>query len=196
MNYDLALLARLRIEPLDRAKHDRAAFSSGEPRIDTYLKTRAAGLMDVEGTVAWAACLDDTNEIVGFYAMNSHAIDVSGFPPNLRRKLPTSQPIGATFLSNIGTTTAYQGRGVGSFLLADAFRNAVKVADIVGSAFIVLDAMTERAAKLYRRSGFIDLPDPPGRMVIGMKQVRAAVAAAARPPAQPSPRSRAASRLP
>lgn len=181
MPTDLALLARLRIEPLNRALHDRAAFWSGEPRIDTYLQNRAAGLMDVEGTVVWVACLDDTPEIVGFYAMNAHAIDAGAIPKPLRRKLPTQHPIGATFLSNMGTSREFQGRGIGSLLLADAFANAAHAADIVGSAFVVLDALNERAAALYRRPGFIDLPDPPGRMVIPMKQVRAALVLAKRP---------------
>ena len=184
MPIDIAFLERLRIEPLDRNRHDRAAFSSGEDRIDTYLRTRAAGLQDVEGTRVWVACLDDTTEIVGFYAMNAHGIDASAIPANLRRKLPTQHPIGAVFLSNIGTTADHQNKGVGSLLLADAFKNAIKAADVIGAAFIVLDALSENAARLYRRVGFVNIPEPPGRMIIGMKQVRAAVRIAAEVPAE------------
>ena len=188
MPIDRELLGRLRVEPLDRKRHDRAAFSSGEPRIDTYLKTRAAGLMDVDGTRVWVACLDDQpRDIVGYYALNAHAIDASAIPPKLARKLPSNHPIPATFLSNIGVTTAYQGRGIGSLLLADAFHNASRAADIVGSAFLVLDALSDRAAQLYRQHGFLDLPEPPGRMIIGMRQVRAAIAQATDAGARPAP---------
>lgn len=179
MPTDIALLARLTIEPLDRKKHDRAAFSSGEDRIDTYLKTRAAGLMDVDGTVARVACFDGSREIVGFYAMNAHAIEPSEIPEHLRKRLPRDHPIGATFLSNIGVATAYQGRGIGSYLLADAFIRAVHAAAYVSSAFIVLDALSEPAARLYRRHGFVDIAEPKGRMLIGMKQVRVAIDASA-----------------
>lgn len=175
MPADLPFLTRLIIEPLDRDRHDRAAFSCGEPRIDAYLKTRAAALMDVEGTRAWVACLKGSGEILGFYAMNAHAIDASAVPKPLRRKLPRDHPIPAIFLSNIGVSTTHQGKGLGRYLLADAFRNAVRAADAVGSAFIILDALSEDAARLYRSIGFVDLPEPPGRMAIGMRQVRAAV---------------------
>ena len=176
MPHDADFIARLHIEPLDRERHDRASFACGEPRIDTYLKTRAAGLMDVEGTRVWVACLDGSREIVAFYAMNAHAIDARAVPKNLQRKLPRDHPIGAVFLSNIGTARAYQGRGIGSFMLSDAFRRAVTAADAIGAAFIVLDALNEDAARLYRRIGFISLPEPPGRMLISLKQVRAALA--------------------
>lgn len=174
MPTDLAFLQRLRIEPLDRARHDRSAFASGEPRIDAYFRTRAAGLMDVEATRVWVACLDGTATVIGYFALNAHAIDASAIPATLRKRLPAHHPIGATFLSNIGTATAYQRRGVGGFLLAEAFAKCLQAADVVGSAFIVLDALSEDAARFYRRHGFIDLSDPPGRMVIGMRQVRAA----------------------
>ncbi len=185
MPVDLAILRRLRFEPLDRARHDRAAFSCGEPRIDAYLKTRAGALMDVDSTRTWVACLDDDVEIVGFYALNAHAIDASALPSTLTKRLPRAHPIPAVFLSHLGVATAFQGAGIGSVLIADAFRRAVAVADQVGAAFIVLDALSENAARLYRRWGFLDIPDPPGRMVIGMRQVRAAVAAAAPSPSSP-----------
>lgn len=182
MPLDAALLRRLTIQPLSRDRHDRAAFASGEPRVDTYLQTRAAGLADVDGTRVWVASVEGSTEIVGFYALNAHGIDASAIPPNLRRKLPRDHPVPATFLSNIATASRYQGRGIGGFLLADAFRNTARAAEIVGSAFIVLDALSERAARFYRRHGFIDLPTPPGRMVIGMRQVRAAIVAAVTDP--------------
>lgn len=172
MTPNLARLGRLRIEPLDRHRHDRAAFSCGEPRIDAYLKTRAAGLMDVESTRVWVACLDAGRDIVGFYALNAHGIDASALPPELRKRLPSHHPIPAIFLSNIGVTSTHQGAGVGSYLLADAFARAASVADQIGAAFIVLDALSEAAARFYRRHGFIDLPDPAGRMVIAMRHVR------------------------
>lgn len=186
MSVDLALLGRLRIEPLDRNKHDRAAFSCGEPRIDTYLKTRAAGLMDIESTRAWVACLDDGRDIVGFYAVNAHAIDASALPQSLRRRLPRHHPIPAIFLSNIGVSSAYQGVGLGSLLLADCFARCAKVADEIGAAFIVLDALGEDAARFYRRHGFAHVPDPAGRMLIGMTQVRTAIAMASDAPRIPS----------
>lgn len=131
----------------------------------------------------YVACLDGAPAIVGFYAVNSHGIDIQTLPEAMRRRLPRYPTIGAVYLSVVGVDGRYQGAGVGSVLMKDALRRAVRVADEIGSAFVVLDALNERAAALYRRLGFIDLPSQAPRMLIGMKQVRAAVAAMAAVPA-------------
>lgn len=71
-----------------------------------------------------------------------------------------------------------QGHEVGSFLMADALRRSVAAADIIGGRFMVLDAINEDAARMYRRLGFVDLPSQSGRMLLSMTVIRKAVAKA------------------
>lgn len=185
---DRVLLGRLRIEPLDRKQHGRAAFSSGELRVDNFLKTNAAGLQDLETTRCVVACFPPEeggeSEIVGFYALNAHAIDTSTLPEPLRKKIGKYPTVPAVYLSVVGVHAAYQGKGVGSFLMASAFKRCAGIADQMGAAFIVLDALNEDAARLYRRLGFKDLPSHEPRMLIGMKAVRTAIALTTPPAAQ------------
>ncbi|MGF3026925.1 GNAT family N-acetyltransferase [Methylobacterium aquaticum] len=185
---DRALLGRLRIEPLDRKKHGRAAFSSGEPRVDNFLKTNAAGLQDLDTTRCVVACFppegDEPAEIAGFYALNAHGIDTKTLPEPLRKKIGRYDSVPAVYLSVVGVHEAYQGKGIGSFLMANAFKRCAGIADQIGAAFIVLDALNEDAARLYRRLGFVDLPGHEPRMLIGMKVVRTAIARTAPPAAQ------------
>lgn len=175
---DRAFLARIRIEPLDRKKHDRAAFSCGEERVDNFLKKNAARQQDDDHTRVSVACLDDQNVVAGFYALNPHAIDVTTLPPSVRKKLPSYPTISAIYLSVIGVHSEHQGSGLGSYLMAEAFKRCVEVAELIGGHFVVLDALNARAADLYRRLGFVDLPGHEPRMLIAMKTVRAAVAQA------------------
>ncbi|WP_311276770.1 GNAT family N-acetyltransferase [Methylobacterium sp. WCS2018Hpa-22] len=177
---DRALLGRLRIEPLDRKKHGRAAFSSGVARVDNFLRTNAAGLQDTDSTRCVVACLDPAvgqaeAEIVGFYALNNHAIDTATLPEPLQKKVGKYPTVPAVYLSVVGVHQDYQGNGIGSFLMSHALRRCVAIADLSGSAFVVLDALNEDAARLYRRLGFVDLPGHEPRMLISMKVVRAAV---------------------
>lgn len=169
---DRAFLARIRIEPLDRNKHDRAAFSCGEERVDNFLKKTATRQQDEGHTRVNVACLDDGNVVIGYYALNSHAIDAANLPQDDRKKLPSYPTISAIYLSVVGVDAGSQGKGLGKYLLGDVFQRCVHVAEQIGSYFIVLDALNERAAKLYRELGFIDLPGHEPRMLIKMEMVR------------------------
>ena len=176
---DHDFLARLRIEPLDRHTHDRAAFRCGVDRVDNFLANNAARQQDADHTRVYVACLDASHEIAGYYALNAHAIDASTLPSEFAKKLPSYPTISAIYLSIVGFHADYQKRGGGTFLLMDAFRRCVEVANIIGAHFLVLDALNARAARLYRELGFIDLPDHAPRMLIGMQAIRKAILLAA-----------------
>ena len=172
---DRAFLARLKIEPLDRKKHDRAAFRCGEARIDNFLEKTAARQQDADLTRVYVACLDATNGVVGYYALNSHSIDVTTLPEAIRKSLPSYPTISAIYLSVIGFHSDHQGRGGGTYLMMDAFKKCVEAANIVGSHFLIIDALNERAAKLYRELGFVDLPGHNFRMILKMAIIRKAI---------------------
>jgi len=180
MSYDEPWLARLVIEPLDRQKHDRAAFSCGETRIDNFLKNPAAKHADQDFSKTYVAIEPPSSTILGYYALCPHAIDVSTLPPKDQKLMPRHPTIGAIYLSMIGVDASAQNRGLGTLLVADALGVCVAVADKVGGAFIVLDALNDNNARLYRRIGFADLPAPgqERRMLMSMAKVRAGVAAA------------------
>ncbi|HEX5318780.1 MAG TPA: GNAT family N-acetyltransferase [Stellaceae bacterium] len=171
-------LARLTIEPLDRKKHDRWAFSCGIERIDVFLKKIAAQQADRDTFRTYVAIEPPSNAILGYYALGPHGIDVSQLPPEDQKRMPRHPTVGAIYLSMVGVDSHYQKRGLGAYLLADALRTCVEVADKIGGAFVVLDALNEGAARLYRRCGFHDLPGPghETRMIMPMKKVRAAIA--------------------
>src|SRR5258708_39985574 len=102
MKIDRAFLARLRIEPLDRSLHDRGAFSAGVARVDNFLKNNSGSQQDNDLTRVYVACLDDQVEVIGYYAVNSHAIDINNLPEPVREKLPRYPTIPAIYLSMIG----------------------------------------------------------------------------------------------
>jgi ribosomal protein S18 acetylase RimI-like enzyme len=175
---DCAFLARIKIEPLDRDKHDRAAFSCGEDRIDNFLKYSASGQQGQDLTRICVACLDNTPVVVGYYALNNHSVNVATLPEQIRKRLPKYETIGAIYLSIVAVHSDHQNRGLGENLMAHALARCVDVADLVGAHFVVLDALNERSARLYKRLGFEDLPGHSPRMLIAMKMVRKAVAKA------------------
>jgi len=171
---DLAWLARVRIEPLDRSRHDRAAFSCGDDRLDNFLRTTAGRQHDDDIARVHVSCLDQSIVVIGYYALNAHFVDASTLPESDRKKLPSYPTIPAIYLSKLRIHHEFQRRGLGTHMMAHAFHRCVEVADIIGAHFLVLDALNERAAKLYRSLGFVDLPGHAPRMLIKMSIVRKA----------------------
>lgn len=158
-------LARLTIKPLDRKTDDRAAFSCGTERVDNFLKRLAAQQAHEDTSRTHVAIEPPSRAILGYYTLCLHAIDVSELPPEDQKRMPRHPSVGAVYLSMIGVDRRFQGRGLGRFLLADALKVCVAIADKAGCAFIVLDALDGDAARLYRRFGFHDLSrDPDGHV--------------------------------
>lgn len=116
-------------------------------------------------------------EVVGYYALNAHAIDVTTLPDDVRKKLPSYPTISAIYLTMVGFHQDHRGKGGGTFLMMDAFKRSVGAANIIGAHFLMLDALNERAAKLYRELGFADLPGHEPRMLIAMRSIRLAISA-------------------
>jgi len=186
MSRDEAWLSRLKIEPLDRKKHDRAAFSCGEERIDNFLKSTAAKHADEDFTKVYVAVEPPSNKILGYYALCPHAIDIQSLPESDRKRMPRYPTVSAIYLSMIATDKSVRKRGLGTFLMADVLKRCVEAANIIGGHFIVLDALDDDAARLYRRIGFHDLPAPgqDRRMLMSLEKVRKTVAALAAAMAQ------------
>ena len=70
------------------AKHERAAFLSGDDRV--YLYIRETVSQDVKRK--YAACYDlierSTGKVAGFYTLSVHGIPLNDVAPELAKKLP------------------------------------------------------------------------------------------------------------
>jgi GNAT superfamily N-acetyltransferase len=66
----------------------------------------------------------------------------------------------------------FQGRGLGSNLLAKALKKAFSNAAQVGSSMVVVDAIDEEVANFYKAHGFIPLPESM-RLILPMQTIGA-----------------------
>lgn len=173
MPADLEYLRGLATEPFDGARHDRAPFRCGVDRIDNFLKNTASGYVKDDNGRIFLAVEREGGRIAGFYAMSPHAIDASSLDPELAKRLPRTDRISSFYLAMIAAHVDVQDKGVGGYLLADALKRCMALADQVGGRFVVLDAINDRAASLYARFGFTPLSSQPERMVVGMAKLRA-----------------------
>ena len=163
---------KFRFEPLDKKKHNRAAFSCGRESLDTYLKERAS--QEIKKQVAAVYVLSpDGNAIAGYYTLSQYAIDAGEIPPELMQKLrfPKYDRLPATLLGRLARSVEHKGQGIGELLLMDALRRSLELSRRIASVAVVVDAIDENARQFYQRYGFIDVPGHPNRLFIPTQTV-------------------------
>lgn len=170
------------IEPLDPAKHDRAAFSCGVEQVDNFFR-RTANKLTKAGNVRTFVMVGPADELIGFYATNAHSIDYTELPERFARTRPSNGSIPAAYISMIGVDSRFKGRGYGGDLLVDCLARLASAADALGIAVVMLDVLDcgdpDKIAKrlaLYTSYGFEPLPSNELRLFLPMATVRTLIA--------------------
>ncbi len=140
------------IEPLG-SRHDRAAFSCGEPALDSYLQRQAS--QDIRRRVAqvFVALGDAPETIAGYYSLSAASFERDALPPALAKRLP-HYPVPAAILGRLAVDREHQGRGLGEILLLDALRRVIRASASLAIHAVVVDAKNNGAAAFYARYGF------------------------------------------
>ncbi|WP_434722429.1 GNAT family N-acetyltransferase [Mesorhizobium sp. RIZ17] len=166
------------IEPFDPEKHDRTAFSCGVDQVDNFFK-RTANKLSKADNLRVFVMLGSAEDLIGFYAINSHSVDYSELPHKYGRTRPGHGSIPAAYLSMMGVDLRYTGKGYGGDLLLDALARIARVADQIGIAVVMLDvldcgdpAKVARRKKLYVDHGFSALPSNELRLFLPIKTVQ------------------------
>lgn len=166
------------IEPFDPEKHDRTAFSCGVEQIDNFFKKTANKLSKADNSRIYVMTAPDS-ALIGFYALNAHAIDYHDLPQKYARSRPANGSIPAAFLSMIGVDRRHSGQGFGGDLLIDALMRIARTSEEIGIAVVILDVLDNgdadlvaRRKALYAKYGFQPLPSNPLRMLLPVATIR------------------------
>lgn len=146
------------------ADHDLAAFDSGAPVLDDWLKKRA--LANEESGASRTYVITAGGRVVGYYALATGAVAQQDATGKVRRNMP--DPIPVMVLGRLAVDKAYQGRGLGVGLLRDAVLRTLQAAAIGGIRAILLHAISDDAKRFYQRWGFSESPLDPMTMMINI----------------------------
>ena len=169
---------RLTVQPFDKALHDRGAFSCGVDAMDRWLRESAAEQIKLNRIRVWCASSDE-RAFVGYYGLAMHSVGPSEMSALARKK--ERNPIPMIYLTALAVSTAHQGQGIGSALLADAIARSVALSDEIGVTAILLDVLKddhfERRRAFYIELGFAELGNgDPGRLHLSIKDAAAELA--------------------
>lgn len=150
------------IEALAR-HHDRSHFQCGTEALDRYIRQQAS--QDARRKVArvFVARSEGSTDVVGFYTLNAGSIERAKLPPEHAKRLP-HYPVPVALIGRLAVDRRWAGQGLGSALLADAFRRVIGVLESIAIHAVVVDAKDEQAHAFYEHFGFIPLPESDRRL--------------------------------
>ncbi|WP_180999152.1 hypothetical protein [Pectobacterium odoriferum] len=91
--------------------HNKKDFNCGVPELNTYLQ-KYAGQDSRERFTKCYAAVDENNNVAGFYTLSSSAIDISGLPDTITKKLPRYPSVPAALLGRLAVDSQFAGKGI------------------------------------------------------------------------------------
>jgi GNAT superfamily N-acetyltransferase len=145
--------------------HDIAAFDSGVPALDDWLKRRARA-NHAGGASRVFILANEAGQVAGYYALAAGAISLSAAPGSIRRNMP--DPIPMAVLGRLAIDRRCQGNGLGAALLKDAVLRLQGASDVLGMRGILVHAISDEARLFYERHGFLNCPDSPRTLIMSL----------------------------
>lgn len=150
---------------------DVAAFDSGEPSLDNYLRTRALTNHVAGASRCFVTCRD--GRVAGFYALASASVERSSTPGRVRRNMP--DPVPVILLSRLAIDRDEHGKGLGGHLLRDAITRSVQAAELIGVRAILVHALNDDARSFYGHYEFEPSATDPLHQLLLIQDARALI---------------------
>jgi GNAT superfamily N-acetyltransferase len=142
---------------LDRT-HERAEFSCGKGPLDYFLRSLVSQYEKRRLGRTYVVVRPGEKRVLGYYTLASGAVSFETLPDEAAKKLPR-HPVPVILLARLAVDQCAQGQGLGGFLLVDALRRSMHLAEQLGVHAVQVDAIDEDARAFYQRFGFLPLRD-------------------------------------
>lgn len=161
----------VRTPELLTARHNLAAFDSGIPSLDDWLRRRALVNQDSGASRTFVLCDDD--RVVGYYALAASSVAPNAAPGRFRRNMP--DPIPVAVLGRLAIDRARQGQGLGRALFRDAALRVISAADSLGIRGLLVHAISDEAKAFYIGLGLDVSPLEPMTLMVTLADLRSAL---------------------
>lgn len=153
------------IRPLDAAI-ETGNFQCGSEQLDGYIRRYAS--QDVRKNVARvfvATPESHPQQLAAFFTLSAGSVSCADLPSALAKKLPR-YPVPVALIGRLAVDKKFQGKGLGSILLADACQKVLYASAVLAVAGIIVDAKDAKAIAFYEHFGFILLQGQADRMML------------------------------
>ena len=159
-----------RCEPL-RKSHVRKSFCSGQAAVDVWLARHALQNQDKNLSVT-RVLVGAGSEIAGYYTIATGQVDFSALPSDISKRLP-KRAVPVAVLAWLGVDQRFQGKGLGSRLLAQALADCHLASQTFAFVAVILDCIDDHAKAFYQRWDFAELPGNPMRLYLSAQALNA-----------------------
>ncbi len=104
----------------------------------------------------YVVCPTGSSRIVGYFALSMGQILADEATGSMRRNMPKFIP--AVVLGRLAIDRAWQGKGLGRALLADAVQRSLRASAEVSARLVIVHAISPAAEAFYLHHGFTRLP--------------------------------------
>ncbi len=149
---------------------ERDEFDCGNEGLNTYLKTYAS--QDHKRGLARVFVLVDQQDVIqGYYTLSAGNVSFEHLPPNISKKIP-KYPIPVALIGRLAINGTYQKKGLGRYLLIDAFKRILDVNKQLAIFAVVVDAKDEAAKKFYESHDFLAFKNEKFKLFIEMETIK------------------------
>lgn len=160
-------VAGIKIEPLSD-QHQRAAFCCDNEIIDNWCKTTAHKEHNAYKSRVFVATDIDANDVLGLYSLTIRSLQ----PRRIMNVGFGGRDIPAIYFATLGVTAAAKRRGIGSALMVDSFKRALRVSEDVGAYCIWLTCVDEPTVPFYESLQFMRIEPKGLDMFVPLKTLR------------------------
>jgi GNAT superfamily N-acetyltransferase len=161
-----------RVERYDPARHDVAEFACGMESLDRWL-VRYAGESQRRDAARTFVATTDGAIVSGYCSLVAGQITHDEATEGARRGLSRHFPIPVAILARLAVQL-HHGQGIGAVLLNDALRRVSHATELIAVRAVVVHAIDDEAAGIYRRFGFRALSTTPRTLMITLSDLREA----------------------
>ena len=155
-----------KLQPDDRLH----GFDCGDLALSHWLTTYAKG-NQAAGMASCYLCLDDSGDVIAYYALATAGVSQLDASPSVRKGVPRHQ-IPAVLLARLAVHTSRQGTGLGRAMLRDALIRVGQASEIVGVRCLLIHAKDDSARRFYLRCAeFEDSPTDPLHLMLLIKDL-------------------------
>ncbi|NJM20137.1 MAG: GNAT family N-acetyltransferase [Richelia sp. RM2_1_2] len=161
----------LTIELLDKNKHNRSAFISGNDSLDNYIRKQASQELKKKVSTVFVLIDSPNLDIIAYYTLSSYTVDVASLNEDFAKTVPRYPLLPATLLGRLAVDQSCQGKGMGELVLIDALKRVLEATSQVASLAVVVEAIDENAVGFYQKYGFRPFLQYPLKLYLPIKLI-------------------------